>query len=162
MDKAIALAKTVEWQTPEYEHFDKDIGWFKAVLIVTVASVILALLFQNFFFALILLLSGFVVMLYGARLPEMINVSLTPKGVRINQNLFPYDRLKSFWISDQHGEGRAKKLILEADRFFLPHVVLPLSPEADEGLIREYLLRYLPETHHEESFADVLADLIHF
>jgi hypothetical protein len=162
MDKAIALTKTVEWQTPEYEHFDKDIGWFKAVFLVTVISVILALVFQNFFFALILLLSGFVIMLYGARLPEMMEVILTPKGVRINQNLFPYDRLKSFWLSDSHGEGRAKKLILEADRFFLPHVVIPLAAETDEELVREYLLQYLPELRHEESFADVIADLIHF
>lgn len=151
----------MEWETPEYEHFDKDLGWYKGVVIVTVIAVILSLLFKNFLLALILLTGGFTIMLYGSRLPSTINVKLVRKGVVINKDLYLYQKLRSFWISDEHGEIRTPKLIIEADRFFLPHLVIPLA-NVDREAVRNYLLQYLPEVHHEESFADVLFDLVHF
>ena len=151
----------MEWETPEYEHFDKDIGWFKGVIIITVITVILSLLFKNIFLALILLVGGFTVMLFGAREPQMMTVKLTRKGILINKDLYRYEKLNSFCISDQHGEERAHKLIIEADRTFIPHMVILLN-NVDEEAVRDYLLQYLPEEHHEESFADVLFDIVHF
>jgi hypothetical protein len=151
----------MEWQTPEYEHFDKDVGWYKGVIIVTVIAVILALIFHNVLLALILLIGGFTVMLYGSRLPSIITIKLIPKGILINKDLYLYQKLHSFWISDEHGETRAPKLIVEADRLLLPHIVIPLA-DVDREAVRDYLLQYLPEVHHEESFADVIFDLIHF
>jgi hypothetical protein len=151
----------MEWETPEYEHFDKDVGWYKGVVIITIIAVILSLIFKNFLLALILLIGGFTMMLYGSRFPQIIKVKFTPKGISINQDLYLYQKLHSFWISDEHGETRAPKLIIEADRFFLPHLVIPLN-DVNREAVRNHLLQYLPEMHHEESFADVIFDLVHF
>ncbi len=151
----------MEWETPEYEHFGKDVGWYKGVIIVTVIAVVLSLIFKNFLLALILLIGGFTIMLYGSRLPLIIKIKLTPKGILINKDLYLYQKLHSFWISDEHGEARTPKLIIEADRFFLPHLVIPLNNVGREAT-RDYLLQYLPEMHHEESLADVIFDLVHF
>lgn len=151
----------MEWDTPEYEHFDKDVGWFKGVIIITIIVVVLALLLKNILLALIALIGGFTVMLYGARLPRLVKIKLTPKGILINKDLYLYRKLKSFCVSDEHGEGRSHKLIVEADRTFIPHLVILLN-DVDESAVRRYLLQYLPEEHHEESFADVIFDLLHF
>lgn len=151
----------MEWETLEYEHFDKDAGWYKTVAILTIVGLILSLLLWDFLLTLILLVGGFSVMIYGARTPHPIHVKLTSKGIVVEKNLFLYSKLRSFSINEEHGETRIPKLVVEADRLFLPHLIIPLF-NVDKEKVRTYLLSYLPEEHHEETFADVIFDLLHF
>lgn len=152
----------MEWQAPEYEHFEKDFNWFRNVFLVTIGAVILALLFKNFIFAAILLAGGFTIILYGARLPEMLEVKLTERGIRLNNLLYPYDKLRSFWLTAEHGEERGPKLLVEGEHFFLPHLVIPLADDIKPSAVRAYLAAHLPETRREESLADLIFDLLHF
>lgn len=156
------MPNTLEWEALEYEHFAKDARWYKRVMIAVAVLAFISLLFKNFLLAVLVLVGGFAVLLHGARLPETLKIKLTAKGLKINDHLYPYDRLQSFWLTDDHGEDRRPKLIVEADRFFLPHLVILLPEAPREEAIREYLLQYLPEVRREESFADILSDWLHF
>jgi hypothetical protein len=151
--------QTIEWQAPEYDHFEKDANWFWITGSIAVLFVLIAIILKNFLFAVILLVGGFTAMLYAARPPELIYFALTPKGVRIKNRLYPYDQLQSFWVNDNN---RKRKIILESERFFLPHLIIPLPAEVSDEEARAYLLPLLAEVRHEESLADIIADTLGF
>ena len=153
------LPKQIEWEAPEYDHFEKDANWFWTIGGAALGLVLIAILLKNFLFAIIILLGAFTVMLYGARLPSLIYFALTPKGLRVKDRLYPYNYLRSFWISDEHAK---RKIIIESDRLLLPHLIILLPPEIDDVEAREYLLQYLPEVQHEESLIDLLTDYLGF
>ncbi len=149
----------MEWQAPEYDHFEKTANWFWLTGAVAGALILLAVLFKDFLFAVVLLLGAFTIMMYAARPPVLIDFALTKKGLRIKDRLYPYDHLKSFWVSDEYHK---RKIIVESDRLVLPHLIVPLPPNIDDEEAREYLLQYLPEMRHEESLIDLLADYLGF
>jgi hypothetical protein len=72
---------------------------------------------------------------------------------------YPYDQLQSFWVNDNN---RKRKIILESERFFLPHLIIPLPAEVSDEEARAYLLPLLAEVRHEESLADIIADTLGF
>lgn len=149
----------IAWQAPEYEHFEKGPGWFLVVGAVTVILILVAIIFKNLLFAFLLLVGGFALMLYGARIPDLVNFRLTARGLRVNDRLYPYDHLDSFWMSEEKSKP---KIIVHLGRWFLPHLILPLSDEITSDKARDFLLQYLPEIHQEETLTDLLFDYLGF
>ena len=150
---------TLDWEAYEYEFFARDRHWFVTISLATLALILVALLLKNILFAVLLAIGGFALMMHGTRLPDLVKYRLSPKGVRIHDQLFPYERLHSFWV---HDEGRRRQIIIQVNRLILPHLVLPLPDEISDEQAREFLLQYLPEEHHDESLADMLFDYLGF
>jgi hypothetical protein len=94
----ISQLQYLEWQDYEYDHKDKGSDWFWVVGLVGLISIILAIIFKNFLFAIILLISTFLVMLYGTRQPELINFQINQRGLKAKDDLFLFDTLKTFAI----------------------------------------------------------------
>ncbi|MCE9628457.1 MAG: hypothetical protein K8Q91_00430 [Candidatus Vogelbacteria bacterium] len=149
---------TLEWQAFEYNYNEKNSDWFWMVGIVGGIAVILAILFKNFLFAIILLLSTFTVLMYGARKPELITFAITAKGIRIKNDLYPFKNLKGFAIKE---DDDFAKLMIHSDRLFLPHIIIPLE-DIDPELIRERLSIFLDEEHFEETFVDIFVERLGF
>lgn len=148
----------LEWQALEYDPTEKSSDWFWVVGTIGTISIILAILFKNFLFAIILLLGTFIVMMYGARKPELITFSISTKGIRAKNDLYPFKNLIGFAIKS--GEG-PDKLLIHSNRLFLPHIILPIE-DIDPELIRERLSIMLPEETFEESFVDTLIERLGF
>jgi len=140
----------IQWKAYEHTHSDKDSDWFWALGIIAVSSALVAILFKNFLFALLILVGSFTLALLSARAPRELTFALTSRGVLIDKSLFPYQMLISFWIRDRDGDNPT--LIIDAKRFMTPHIIAPLEA-ADVEAIHEYLLDYLPEEELEEPFA---------
>ncbi len=153
------MPKTLEWEAYEHEWFEKNEHWFGLLGGVTLLFIVIALLFKNILLALLILIGGFALMLHGAKIPSLVKYTLTPKGIRINNELYSFDRLRSFWVSDEAGR---RKIILHIDRLILPHLILPLPDSVSDEAARDYLLQYLAEERHEESIADLLFDYLGF
>src|SRR3989344_6290978 len=112
----LAMAQALEWEADEYEFFAKDGRWFRNVTLAVGALVLLALLLKNILFAIVLVVGGFALLIHGAKMPERLKYALTAKGARIGAQLFPYDRLHSFWVSD---ERRRRQVIIQIQRVVL-------------------------------------------
>ncbi len=153
------MRESLEWEAYEHDWFPKTTHWFWIIGGATAVLMLVAILFNNFLFAILLLVGGFALALHGAKIPELVHYSLTPKGIRLNDQLFPYDRLRSFWITNEHV---GHKVIIQIDRLLLPHLVLPMTEDVNGEHLREYLLQYLAEERHEESLADMLFDYLGF
>lgn len=149
----------IKWHAPEHEYHEKGPEWFWVLGIITLAMILAAVILKNFLFAILVVLSGFCVALYGARRPRMAEFELTPRGIMAWDKLHDYDSISHFWI--EYDPPHKKELILELKKKMSPHMVIMLG-DADPEIVREYLIRYLREKKITESFAASMARLLKF
>jgi hypothetical protein len=152
----VKKVETLEWETEEYEHVEKSQDWFWVTGLIAASAVIIAIVLMNFLLAIIIVLGTSILLWYAARQPEVLKFTLTPKGLRVKNDLYPFKNLDAFWILEDKN-----KLILRMHRFFLPHLVIPLG-YVNHTEVKDYLRRYLQEEEQEESLIDVIAERFGF
>ena len=147
----------LSWRAPEFVYYQKSPDWYWALAIITLALIIVAILQKNFLFGVLAMIGSFAVLLYSVRRPKMCTIVLSGAGVQIDDRLFPYDALKSFWIF--YPQGGEKELSLRSERAIMPHIKIPLGT-TNPSEVRKFLISYLPEQKQEESFIDILAPIM--
>src|SRR3989344_4099127 len=148
----MSTIEVIEWQAPEYTFYPKHQNWYWGVGVISLVLILVALFTINFLLAILVIIASFTVMMYGARQPEVIRFALTRRGVRFHDRLYPFDFLRSFWIIE---EPTRRKIILESNRFILPHIVLPLADSVHAEDVRRYLTAFMVEKCQEESLVDI-------
>ncbi len=149
----------IEWSAPEYIFYEKSSDWFWALGIITLGFFVSAIFLRAFLFAILVLLAGFSLALYGARRPEMVNFSAGPRGVQIKNRIYDYENLKSFWI--EYNPPHRKELILESKKTFMPYITI-LIEDVEPDKLRNLLIRFLPEKKIEESLISTIARILGF
>lgn len=138
----------LSWEAHEYIHTDKHPDWYWALGLLTIAGAVAAILFSDYLFAVIIVITGFVLALFASRKPDVVRFTLTQRGVRINEKLYPYQSLESFFIEELHHEY-TPRLLLKSKHFFVPLLVIPLEG-VDADQVHDYLLDFLMEEEHAE------------
>lgn len=138
---------TISWQGYEYDYHEKSSDWFWALGIIALSSAVTAIIFKNILFALLILIGAFTVALFAAKRPHLVHFEIQKRGVVIDETVYPYKTLESFWIDeDEYGHH---SLLLKSQRFVMPHIVIPLPEDLVED-IRSVLLTKLEEEEMEE------------
>lgn len=153
------MPRDIEWTAFEHSHGEKTADWFWALGIVAVSSAVVAVLFKNVLFALLILVAAFTLALLASRPPRERTFALTPRGIMIDEALFPYKMLVSFWIQDRETDHPV--LIIDAQRFMVPHIISTLE-NADAEQIQAYLEEYLPEIETTEPFGQRILEMFGF
>ncbi|OGF89435.1 hypothetical protein A3I27_01535 [Candidatus Giovannonibacteria bacterium RIFCSPLOWO2_02_FULL_43_11b] len=156
MDNFLTL---FSWEAEEFEHHEKGKDWFWAVGIVTFGFFALAIILQNYLFAIMVLIGGFAVALHGSKKPKIIHFAITSRGVTVDKVLYTYDNLKYFWIN--YDPPHIRDLYLISNKTFQPQITIPLW-NIDPNEIREHLLKFLEEKEIEESLFDTIARFFRF
>lgn len=151
--------RAVTWEAPEHHHLEKSGDWYWALGIITIASTLAAIFFGNILFALVLALSGGVVALMSARRPRVIPFAVTVRGLRVNDQLYPFATLESYAIDEDHPRG--PQLLVKSQRLFMPLIILPI-PEAYVDDVEDIVKERLPEEHLEEPFFEKLMEFAGF
>jgi len=129
------------WEIPEFSEFSRSALWYIAVVVIGLILVILSIWTANYLFALIIILSAFIVFLRSYRKPGNILFQITEDGILIGNQFFNYDQLRNFYIV--YDPPVVKKL------FFYPRGINPVIsiPLFDKNplLIRQKLMEYLKE-----------------
>ena len=139
MDKII-------WQASEYEHKEKTPDWYWAVGIIALSTVIISFIYKNYIFAIFIILATTVLGMYGLKKPEMMEVEINEKGVKIKNEFYPYKIIKSFYIENQGGK---KKLLIHTKRIIMPIIALPIE-EILEEKVKLMLLKHSKEEEMKE------------
>lgn len=151
--------RSVSWEALEHHHVEKTGDWFFALAIITVSIIIGALFFGNFLFALLAGLCGLAVSLAASRPPRIITFSVSPRGIRIDDDLYPYTTLQSYHIDEDDPKG--PQLLVLSQRHLMPLLVLPIPDDyIDE--IEDILNPRLPEEYLEEPFFMKLLEVLGF
>lgn len=148
----------ISWNTLEHIHTEKNNDWYWAVGIITITAASLAFIFNNFIFGILILVASFALVIHGAKRPGTIHCEINDRGLVINDILYPFLTLESFWI-DAH--IRPAKVILKSHKTFMPYIVVYID-EVDPEEVRDILLNYIAETEHKEPISQKILETLGF
>lgn len=140
--------QSITWEAPEHNHAPKRADWYIALALITGAFAFAALLLGNLLLALLSFVAGGTVGLVAAKPPRIIPYAVTTRGVRIDDELYPYSTLESFAIEEEDAQP---KLLLKSEKLLMPLLVLPLPAEKVEA-VEELVAARLPEDDLTEPF----------
>lgn len=147
--------KEFSWHTHEYVHREKTQDWFWVLGIVAAGAAITSIIFGNILFAIVIVIGAFVLALFAARQPNVISVEINAKGVRVEDTLYPFKSLKSFWIDEDHHDGA--RLILVSQKMIMPYITVPVAHDDIEAL-RDFLESNLKSEPFEENPFQIVLD----
>ena len=113
----------LSWEALEYEDKERSSDWFWALGIIVVTSAGASVIYGNYFFALLIVLSGALLGFYARRKPEIANYELNESGLKLRTRLYPYENIKAFWINIEH----KPTLFIKSDRAFMPIISVPIE-----------------------------------
>lgn len=121
----------LEWSALEYEEKERSKDWFWALGVIVVTSSVAAIIFANYFFAALLLLSGVLLGFFAIKKPDLVFYELNTKGLKIRNQLYLYENIKSFWVQiDTTGENKLNPMFfIKSERAFMPVISIPIEKE---------------------------------
>jgi hypothetical protein len=81
-----------------------------------------------------------------------------PRGVIVEDYLYDYHTLESFWIDENH---KLPQIIFQSKKHFMPHIIVPLGDIHHED-VRAFLLMHLKEVEHHESIGHMILEYFGF
>ncbi len=149
----------IEWMAPEFTKYKKKKNWFILPALVALAFIIIAIIFKNFLLVVGIILASFTVYIYTKKEPRKIKFSISGKGVQIDNQIYEWEDLKSFWVFYRPPE--VKEISIRSKKLLMPYLKIPLGGQNPVD-VRKLLLKFLPERKHKESMIDEWAKKIKF
>jgi hypothetical protein len=133
----------------EPEHRLRNADWFWVLGIIATAGAVVAILLSNFLFALVIVLSAFLVGVMAMRPPITVHYAVSARGVHLNERFYPFQSLDSYFFDDAES---VPKLRLKSKHSFAPLLSIPVPNEYMHDVER-FVAARLPEEEIEEPFA---------
>ena len=134
------MDESLKWSAPEYHHYERSKDWFWAVGIITICIAVLAFVFNNALFGVLILLSAGILVFYAIRIPQDVNYEINKRGITVGKELHPYLTIEAFWV-ETRGSGEPK-IILKSKKAIMPYIIIPVhEDDADEmaAVLRNFL-----------------------
>ncbi len=145
------------WQAPEFSVYSRSWVYYLLTAIAFLAVVGYSIYSRDWFIIIIaVLLAGFFYW-YPSIKPKDASYRITQLGIYINDRIYPYSEIHSFWIFINQKEN---KLNLIFNKKYLPQLSLLLL-DLDPLMIRNTLNKYVPEQEgRTESLVDKFIRLL--
>lgn len=118
------------WSALEYEEKERNNDWFWALGVIVVAGSIASIIFKNYFFAILLIISGILLGFFSIKKPGNVSYELNNKGLKIKSRLYPYEKIKAFYVQTGTSADKTKNnplLFIKSERFFMPIISMPIE-----------------------------------
>ena len=138
----------------------KSVDWFWILGFIVVLSSGLAWYLGNLAFASVILIGGIVVGLYANDHIEERTYTITTKGIKMDDELFLYEEIKSFWVFTE-GLPHKNQLLLTLKRSFFVHTSIALG-DTDPDKVRLVLRKYVLEKRQLPALSDAVMDWLKF
>lgn len=144
----------LSWNTIEYLHQEKTADWYWIVGIVTISIAIVSIIMNNIIFAILIIVSAFILTLFASRKPQEIEIDIDNMGIRVGKTLYPYRNLDSFWVETRENNDR---ILIKSKKLFMPLIIAFIEEtQVQPGDVRALLLKHLQEEEHSEPFVEKL------
>jgi hypothetical protein len=150
----------LQWKSAPYVSKHKSVDWFWILGFIVVLSSGLAWYLGNFAFAAVILIGGIVVGLYANDHIEEQAYIVTTKGIKLGEDFFPYEDIKSFWVFTD-GLPSKNQLLLTLKRSFFVHTSIALG-DTDPDKVRLVLRKYVLEKRQLPALSDAVMDWLKF
>jgi hypothetical protein len=143
------------WEFPEFIKYQRNTAWYVFTALIGLFLIIYAVYTYNFLFAFIIVMLGFILVIYMAKEPMTVRFIITEDGLELNHHFYSYKEVDTFWIIYEPPE--VKNLYFDFKSTLKPSFSIPLLNQ-DPLEIRTVLLKYLREDleKEEESTTDLL------
>ena len=148
----------IYWDAPEHFHTEKNNDWYWAVGIITITAVVLCFIFNDVIFGLLIIVSAFTLVVHATKKPRIIHCEINDRGVVVNDILYPFLNLESFWID---AEDAPPKVLIKSHKTFMPFISIFIE-DVDPEKVRDILLNYIAETEHNEPLSQKLLERLGF
>jgi hypothetical protein len=148
----------ISWSAPEHFHTEKNNDWYWAVGIVAITAASLAVIFGNVIFAIFIVVATFALIVHASKQPKTVYYEINDRGIVVNDVLYPFLGLESFWID---AEERPAKALVKSHKTFMPYLTLHIE-EVDPEEVRDILLNYIAETKHSEPLSQKVLEMFGF
>lgn len=148
----------MSWSVYEFEKKDRHPDWLWTVGLVFALASAISFFYGNIFFGIFLVVAGVVMILYARHEPKLLTISFEEKGLTINGDLIPHDKIIQFWLDET---DKPDKLLLQVKGSFVPIISLPLQGITSER-VRLALKPFVKEEFLRESSSIKLFDRIGF
>lgn len=160
--------KKLVWSALEYEEHDRSPDWFWALGIIVVTSSIASIIFENYFFAVLLLLSGVLLGFFATKKPEMVTYELDEKGFKIHNQIYPYENIKSFYVqldntNDANNPAYLKPLFfIHTERAFMPIITIPINEALANDIHSVMTTKNIKEEEMKEHASEKIMEALGF
>lgn len=148
----------IEWSALEYEEKERSTDWFWALGIIVVAGAVTSLIYSNYFFAVLLILSGILLGFFAIKKPDMVHYELNKKGLKIKTRLFPYESIKSFFVQTTP----KSMLFVKSSRMFMPIISMPVENDLAEEIRSVMLSNNVKEEEMKEGPSEKIMESLGF
>jgi len=154
----------LSWSALEYEERERSRDWFWALGIIVVTGSIAAIIFENYFFAALLVLGGALLWFLALKKPNYVEYELNAKGLRVHDRLYPYENIKSFWVQiDKTGERKKKPLLfIHSERAFMPILTLPIDETLADEIHALFSSKNIEEVEMQEHASEKIMEVLGF
>lgn len=148
----------LEWSALEYEERERSNDWFWALGIIVATSSTASIIYGNYFFAALLILSGLLLGFFAVKKPDMVSYELNEKGLKIRTRLYSYENIKSFWVQVEP----KPILFIKSERVFMPIISIPIE-EIMAGEIHSIMLsKNIPEEEMRVHVSEKIMETLGF
>jgi len=148
----------MSWSALEYEDKTRSTDWFWALGIIVIAASITSIIYGNYFFAILIILSGILLGFFAIKKPEMVSYELNKKGLKIKTRLFPYDTIKAFFIQT----APKPTLFIKSSRMFMPIISMPIENNLAEEIKSIMLSNNVKEEEMKENPSEKIMESLGF
>lgn len=147
------------WTFPEYIRHAYSRRWYMITGTIVIGSFILAAVYANPLFAVIIMMIVAIYILRSRRTPATITLAITEDGIQLGSTFYAYEALKSFWIV--YLPPDVKRLYFTFANSVSPNLSVPLEDQ-NPVRVRELLAKNIIEDleQHNESFSDAFQRLL--
>lgn len=150
--------ENLQWSALEYEEKERSADWFWALGIIILAGSIASIIYNNYFFAALLILSGALLGFFAIKKPDVVDYELNSKGLKIRTRLYPYENIKSFWIQIE----KKPILFIKSERFFIPIITIPIDGDMAEEIYAMMASRDILEEKMQEHPSEKIMESLGF
>lgn len=141
----------ISWEAPSF-YYNPQKRYLSLLIAALLAGAVALLMFRrDALTSVFLMLSSLVLLLYSNQKPTTSKITVNQAGVLVDDMMYYYKDLKSFWI--EYNPGGPKELSIESKKWYLPYVKVLLN-EQNPLELRSLMVSFLPEKEHENSLAD--------
>lgn len=140
----------LRWSAYEHEHIERDSDWFWALGIAAICAAIVAILFHDFLFAVLIVLAATTIGMLARTPPDLMEFELSDRGIRAGGTLHRFEEVISFWVEDHDVERPL--LLVDTTKFMAPNLIIPIEG-IDPHTIRNYLRTRTKEVPMKEPVA---------
>lgn len=147
----------LSWTALEYEEKERTRDWFWALGVIIVTASLASIIFANYFFAVLIILSGVMLGFFAIRKPGVIPYELGARGLKAGNRLYAYENIKSFYVQEVH-----PTLFIKSERIFMPILSIPIASEMMSEVHEIFSAQEIPEEEMKEHISDRIMESLGF